>query len=442
MRKLLSAILLLLPLFGKTQSENNEKAQISVITVEPWGREVHALFGHSAIRVNDSSEGYDYVFSYGVFGFDSPESVVKFIKGEADYMLEAVEYDGFEAEYRKRGANIHWQVLKLKDEEVTKIRNYLETNMLPENRKYRYNTFYDNCATKINEVLEKNIDGEITYPRELIDVRTYRSMVGKCLVDRPWLKFGIDLLLGSDADDKLYPQRQLFLPERQCEILEECNVLKGMEQRRLLKDSGAVEQLDESNEEASNEEALNNEEASNEEEQYLLEDSGAIAAPFSNEEPAETKSLFDSLHVPKYLCSPTAAAFIFLISSLIITYIQYRKGKIRLGATFDFILFFIIGTIGSLLTYMIVFSKHPCVFPNWNIFWTNPLQLAFSFVLLFRLSPKLLIGYLFANVAALAFFLSMLMWMNQIIEPEFVLLTLTMIIRSGWNICYQLLIKN
>ena len=61
-------------------------AQISLLTCAP-GDEIYSYFGHSAVRINDPKSGIDYVFNYGVFSFDAPNFVWRFMKGQTDYIL-------------------------------------------------------------------------------------------------------------------------------------------------------------------------------------------------------------------------------------------------------------------------------------------------------------------------------------------------------------------
>ena len=63
-----------------------DSIQFSLLTCAP-GNEIYALFGHTAIRYQNFSRGVDLVFNYGMFSFNTPHFVYRFVKGETDYQL-------------------------------------------------------------------------------------------------------------------------------------------------------------------------------------------------------------------------------------------------------------------------------------------------------------------------------------------------------------------
>ena len=134
-----------------------------MLTCEP-GTEIYALFGHTALRFEDPSRDIDWVFNYGVFSFNTPNFVYRFVKGETDYQLGIVPFRYFEAEYAMRGSSVYQQTLNLKPDEKLRLWHLLEENYLPQNRVYRYNFFYDNCTTRARDRIEQCIDGKIEYP--------------------------------------------------------------------------------------------------------------------------------------------------------------------------------------------------------------------------------------------------------------------------------------
>ncbi len=90
----------------------SDSAVISLITCSP-GEEVYAKFGHTAIRINDSKHGYDFVFNYGIFSFETEDFYYKFIKGETDYQLGVYDTQNFLPEYAQRNSMVWEQVLNL-----------------------------------------------------------------------------------------------------------------------------------------------------------------------------------------------------------------------------------------------------------------------------------------------------------------------------------------
>ena len=131
MKKLL--VLLYLILASWSVRAQQDSVRVSLLTCAP-GTEIYELFGHTAIRYENPAEGKDLVFNYGIFSFNTPNFVLRFVKGETDYRLGVVPYSYFEGEYAVRGSSVYQQTLNLTDEEKQKIWDLLEENYRPWNR--------------------------------------------------------------------------------------------------------------------------------------------------------------------------------------------------------------------------------------------------------------------------------------------------------------------
>ena len=208
MRKITTIIigfLLALPMLA-----NN--AKVSVLTCAP-GNEAYALYGHTGLRYCDNARGVDVVFNYGYFDFSSPNFIWRFILGETDYMVGAVPYDVFCQEYLQRDSGIFGQELELTPEQARRLYYLLVENCLPVNRTYRYNYFYNNCTTKARDIIEAAVapDGEIKYATTE-ECPTFRDVVHRFTEVSPWYTFGIDLLLGYEADIRQDARTLQFIP--------------------------------------------------------------------------------------------------------------------------------------------------------------------------------------------------------------------------------------
>ena len=161
MKKIVLAILLCSNFYASAQILSHY-SDISILTVGP-GDNLNDSFGHSAIRVKDYLMNYDIVFDYGRYDFNSPNFYLKFARGQLDYQLGVSYFDDFFDIYLRQGRSIDSQTLDLTQEEKQQIFSYLLTNNLPENRAYRYDFFYDNCANRIPLVLEESLTDSLSY---------------------------------------------------------------------------------------------------------------------------------------------------------------------------------------------------------------------------------------------------------------------------------------
>src|SRR5690606_27772497 len=197
--------------FGQ-QQYLSPKAEISILTVGP-GTALNDAFGHSGFRIKDTT-GLDVVFNYGVYDFNAPNFYLKFARGKLEYLIGANYFDDFYQSYLRQNRTIDEQVLQLSTREKQTLYNYLLHNYKPENRRYTYDFFYNNCATKIREVLERNTENRLLFrPYEGYEEKTFRTLIQDKLHWNSWGSLGIDLALGASIDRITTPEEHMFLPE-------------------------------------------------------------------------------------------------------------------------------------------------------------------------------------------------------------------------------------
>src|SRR5690606_41639795 len=157
-------VFLLVPFLSIGQSfQLSEHAEISVITCGPYQGELYSAFDHSSFRVHDPQNGYDAAYNYGVFSFNQPNFYLNFARGYLYYQLGVYDYPSFEEYYVAADRYVHEQVLNLTQAQKQKMFDYLQWNSLPQNRHYRYDYFYDNCATKMRDVVAHVLRADIRF---------------------------------------------------------------------------------------------------------------------------------------------------------------------------------------------------------------------------------------------------------------------------------------
>jgi hypothetical protein len=185
----------------------SDSSRISLLTCAP-GEELYSCFGHSGIRVTDYSQGFDVVFNYGTFDFGAPNFYLNFLKGHMIYMEGVDNFKDFHDQYIYEQRSIYEQEINLNAEERVKIFDFLVNNARPENRDYRYDFLYDNCATRIREVFEKNLSGKVKFDSE----------------NQPWEQFGMGLLIGLPVDRIATPEQETFLPDYLSQAFAHANI--------------------------------------------------------------------------------------------------------------------------------------------------------------------------------------------------------------------------
>jgi Domain of unknown function (DUF4105) len=200
---------------GSIHAQNglSASATASLLTVEP-GDELYSVFGHSAILIRDPESGLDRAYNYGTFPFDQPNFYLNFCRGKLLYMLDVESGRHFFKEYQYLQRQVTEQVLNLSPAQVTELYNLLEVNYLEENRYYKYDFFYDNCATRLRDIIRKGAGQgfEFNLTTQPTDPPTMRQALRPSLRQSPWTQFGIDLVLGLPTDIQATPERLMFLP--------------------------------------------------------------------------------------------------------------------------------------------------------------------------------------------------------------------------------------
>lgn len=227
-------VLITAPLSAQWQL--SEEAEISLITGGPYQGELYSAFGHSAVRVHDPQTGLDLLYNYGVFDFDQPNFYLNFARGNLLYKLAVMSYAQFENSYRADNRYIHEQVLHLDQAQAQAYFNFLQINARPENQEYRYDYFYDNCATRIRDGLEAVLGDSLTWRGDFFgEKRSIRSLCDDYLQQQAWGDLGIDLCLGLPMDREVDFYPAMFLPEYLEKSFAEARIITTDGYRPLVK---------------------------------------------------------------------------------------------------------------------------------------------------------------------------------------------------------------
>lgn len=380
-------IALLVILFSGTLAKANETAEDSVrfslITCAP-GEEIYSLYGHTAIRYENPAEGVDVVFNYGIFSFDTPNFVWRFVKGETDYNLEVSDYRNFIYGYMYEDRQVWQQTLNLTAEEKQKLLQILAVNCQPENKTYRYNFFFDNCATRPRDRIEDSIDGKVVYQDS--DYRqTFRDIVHESTKGYAWDRFGMDFCLGIDADKLITHRQEMFAP---------LYLMNAFSTAIITDADGST--------------------------RPLVSDT-AILYPAKEEKAGKS-----------YLFTPMRTFLLLFIVITAATIYGIKKRKSLWGV--DLVLFAAAGVAGCILTLLNFFSEHPAVSPNLLIIVFHPLHLLLLPFFLRKEMKGQRSWYHLINSAVLTIFILLIPAIPQYINPSVIPMALSLLVRSVSNL--------
>lgn len=198
----------LLPLNATSQPADS--ADVYLLTCAP-GNESYSIYGHTALRIAIRGTSFDMVYNWGIFDFSTPNFVYRFAKGKLDYMLGAYSYERFLDEYINEGRSVWSQKLNLTVAEKEKMFELVNENLRPENIRYRYDFFFDNCATRVRDIIADAAADTVIYPVKE-KKKSFRQLIDPYQKVLPWLDLGADMLLGLQADRKATVSDEMFLP--------------------------------------------------------------------------------------------------------------------------------------------------------------------------------------------------------------------------------------
>lgn len=382
MNKLIVTLMLLSFSLIQPVKGQDDNVKVSLLTCAP-GTEIYALFGHTALRYEDTERGEDWVFNYGMFSFNTPNFIYRFVKGETDYELGITRYPCFESSYAMRGSSVFQQTLNLTPVEKQRLKSLLEENYLPENRVYRYNFFYDNCTTRARDKMEECLEGKIVYPNGR-DGLSFRDIVHQYTKGHEWDELGIDMCLGSEADEPIDARKQMFAPFYLMEAVKEAVIVEGDNLRPLV----------------------------------------LVEKKVVDVQPEEEEGSFP--------LSPMACVFILIGITCLVGWVQLKIKKVIW--IWDILLFGMQGLAGCVIAFLVFFSTHPTVGSNWLILLFNPIPLVYLPVMVYRAIKGKKDLYHVINTVYLTLFIMIMPFIQQKFNATVLPLALCLLICSASHV--------
>ena len=357
--------------------------EVSLITFYP-GDEIFEVFGHSEILVTDSKHAY--YFNYGVFDFNSPNFLGRYIMGETDYMCAIMPptMDGGV----KSGRKMVKQDLNLTPLQARQVLLMLLNNARRENCVYRYRHFSDNCSTRPRDIIESAIGHQIDYSKcDYIVGNTLRQIMTHYTRNYPWEQFGIDLLLGAACDTVVDARIQTFVPLFLMHAIGTAEVDTCHGAKKLVKATKVLMNGDEN---------------------------GIVMPP-----------------TPWYQ-HPLTIAIVLLLITAIISHKDWKRR--RVSRWFDTLLFSIAGVAGCLIFFVEFISTHEAVMPNYNILWLHPLLLALAIMPWIKKATKPLRVAHLLNIVLIATLVAVWLSGLQVANAAFYPIVASTLLRSVVNV--------
>ncbi len=334
-------VLFLIQFYLSISAQSESPFKISLLTYSS-GQEIYSTFGHSAIRVRNNINQTDFVYNYGTFEFDTPGFYAKFIKGKLLYRLSRVPTEYVIRSTERENRSIIENELLLTPLENQRLVQILEENYLPENRSYLYDFFFDNCATKIVDIVNSATNNRFQMRIKYYSPTSFNQLLKPHLKKHKWAQLGMNIVIGIYGQRKASAIETSFLP----------NYLHRLFNESIDKNSSLP----------------------------LISEDKTLISSYS--------TYPQSLQI-----SPLVVFLLLFILILAIEYIEIRNKKVYF--ILDYLIIGIPILIGSLLLLFWIISDHYIYAWNHSILWANPF-FVFHFIKKYR-------GKLVFQLATLSF---------------------------------------
>lgn len=337
---------------------NAAHTRISILTCGP-GEDLYSLFGHTAIRIIDSTNHTDIVYNWGGFTFEQPNFYLKFLRGKLVYYSLADYFPDFMQEYVVENRSVYEQVLNIDSAAGKRIIDAINFNSTGDNRFYKYDFLLDNCTTRVKNIVFENNKTAVIQTRIIPQGTTARDMIHYYLErgNQLWTELGIDILLGSRVDRAVSNDEAMFLPEF---------FMTGLNHTENLSKP------------------------------FITDDKVIL----QNKSVQQASWKYMPLLITGIVC-----VILFFISTL-----KTNRAKATIKF-FDAIFLYVTGLIGILILFMWFATDHTVCQNNLNILWALPTNLIAAFFTLKK--PAWLSTYFFIAAIINALLLATWFWLPQ-----------------------------
>lgn len=285
-------------------------------------------YGHNAIGIRDRRAGTDVVYNWGVFSFDQPGFIGRFLRGEMMYWMAGYDAAQSVAAYREINRTVEVQELNLSPAQRLALVDFIQWNAREENKYYRYDYFLDNCSTRVRDALNAILGGAIRQATDTaMTATTYRWHSLRLMAEDPLMSAGVDIGLGRPTDRPISKWEEMFIP---------------MKVRDYVRDI------------------------------RVPDDSGRLVPLVTSE-----RVLFQAEREPERTSPPPRLLPLALIGLLLGGTVMWlwRRGGRTAAFAISTVAGVLLGVLGGLLLFLRFMTAHVAAYHNTNLFVYNPLWL-------------------------------------------------------------------
>ena len=192
------------------RQEAENAPRVSVVTFGV-GDAIHQYFGHNALVIEGATLPEPTVFNYGMFTF-GPDMLPQFLKGRLKFWLGLTELRRTVAQYSAANRDVRVLELNLTPAQRRAVLGRLLHDARPENRSYLYDHYFDNCSTRVRDVLDDALHGQLRQAWSGRARFTLREDTMRHTQHDLLTEWGMMLALNASVDRPQSAWNQAFLP--------------------------------------------------------------------------------------------------------------------------------------------------------------------------------------------------------------------------------------
>lgn len=328
-------ILSTLPLWGelKTDTSGQDPLEFSII-ISGQTEPLYVWWGHIGLIVNDFENNRSVMYDFGNFNFEDSNFYKNFLLGNFYYRAEQIPPQLYIEYMKKSNRLLRIHKLNLPPEKEWELYKKLEWTVLPENKVYLYHHYKNNCSTKIRDLLDEALSGQLKEQTSFERGETFRKLSRYYSAHSFFGDLLIHFVLSGKNDNPITLWEEMFIPDKFEEVI-----------------------LDFTYTDKNNNEIP------------LVTDSMRFKNDF--------KGFYPQKDLNGLWARGLISGIIMALIAFVITILEYNKGKkfkIIYGV-YTILLSLGIFILGTVLLFMMTLTKHDYSFGNLNLFICHPLAL-------------------------------------------------------------------
>lgn len=190
-----------------------DKPVIELVTMGV-GALIWERHGHIALCVREANPKDDRCYNYGIGDFHHPLQMTwGFFRGTQSFWVGRMPVADMLSIYQYADRTIWIQPLPLTADQKREVIAQLEHDILEDNKHYAYDHFWDNCTTRVRDVIDHAVGGKLAAMTEPTDDRTFRDLAREGFYGMPVPLIVTDVAMGRATDRVPTYYERMFLPQ-------------------------------------------------------------------------------------------------------------------------------------------------------------------------------------------------------------------------------------